>query len=78
MGIKIMNYQIGGAWVEAEQPGERFEDDARHAILLDLPLVPDEPEEGDRPTPVMDQEAILAMFREADGGCWGGPDDEDD
>ena len=37
-----------------------------------------DPEEGDRPTPVMDQEAILALFREADGGCWGGPDNEDD
>lgn len=40
----------------------------------------DDPEENDRPTPtvMLDSEALLAMFREAEQGCWNEADDSDD
>lgn len=39
-----------------------------------------DPNDGDRKTPeaILDQETILAMFREADGGCWDGEESSDD
>lgn len=38
---------------------------------------PHDPEGGDRPTPTMilDSEALLAMFREAEQGCWNGEEE---
>lgn len=73
-----MRYQIGGIWVDEEQPGEHFEDVARHASPhWDLPLLPDDPEQDRKtPTVILDQEALLAMFREADQGCWNGEEEE--